>query len=165
MLCDDCKKNEAVYHSIKIINGIKTERHLCAGCQGKAQAGQKPLLPGSAFSGFPGMLSDLAQRGGAPRGDKACTVCGTSGRQFLESGFLGCDRCYTELAEVLLPVIQRMQNGARHKGKTPRLYGGKPRPGEELERLKRELEKAVAAENFEEAMVLRDRIRVLRHEK
>ena len=30
MLCDECGKNEATFHSIKKINGVTTERHLCA---------------------------------------------------------------------------------------------------------------------------------------
>ena len=120
------------------------------------------------FSGMSGLFANFASGGGARRErDKACSVCGTTGREFLQSGFLGCDRCYGELSEILFPVIQKVQAGTRHSGKAPHLYGAKPRsdPANEYERLKHELESAVEAENFEEAMIIRDKIRALSDKK
>ena len=35
MLCDQCKKREAVVHITKIENGRRTELHLCAECARK----------------------------------------------------------------------------------------------------------------------------------
>ena len=35
MLCDQCKKREAVVHIAKIENGRRTELHLCAECARK----------------------------------------------------------------------------------------------------------------------------------
>ena len=32
MLCDKCGANEAVVHRIMVINGKKTEQHLCGEC-------------------------------------------------------------------------------------------------------------------------------------
>lgn len=35
MLCDSCKKADAVVHLTKIENGKRTELHLCAACAKK----------------------------------------------------------------------------------------------------------------------------------
>ena len=32
MICDRCKSLEAKFHFVKIINGDRTESHLCAAC-------------------------------------------------------------------------------------------------------------------------------------
>ena len=164
MFCGDCKRNEAVFHSIKIINGVKAERHLCPECQIK-NPGVPKTAPPFPLSGLSGLFANFSP---APddtvRRKKSCSVCGTTTREFLESGYLGCDRCYQEFSEILVPVIQKVQSATRHKGKNPRLYGTKPRPQDEYERLKRDLEHAVASESFEEATVIRDRMRVLREQ-
>ena len=174
MFCDECKKNEAVYHSIKILGGVKTERHLCPVCQAKASGAKKPAQS-SGLSGLSGLFSNFAAAREIGRRDKACPVCGTTGRAFLETGYLGCDRCYSELSEIVLALVKKVQAGTRHKGKQPRLYGQKLRTGSdassdecvaphsaaEYGRLRRELELAVAAENYEQAMVLRDKLRAM----
>lgn len=35
MLCDNCKQNEATVHMTRVVNGKKTERHLCNVCAAK----------------------------------------------------------------------------------------------------------------------------------
>ena len=43
MLCDNCKKNEATVHMTRVVNGKKSERHLCNACakqQGEDFGGQ-----------------------------------------------------------------------------------------------------------------------------
>lgn len=35
MLCDNCKKNTATYHSKTIINGVESSEHLCSECAKK----------------------------------------------------------------------------------------------------------------------------------
>lgn len=54
MLCDNCKKNEATVHMTRVVNGKKSERHLCNACakqQGEDFGGQgfmnlRPILMG-----------------------------------------------------------------------------------------------------------------------
>ena len=45
MICDECKKNDATVHLTNIVNGKKTERHLCADCAAKHNI-QASALPG-----------------------------------------------------------------------------------------------------------------------
>ena len=36
MLCDECGGNAACVHMIKVVNGVKTEKHLCETCASSA---------------------------------------------------------------------------------------------------------------------------------
>ncbi len=45
MLCNECEKNNAIVHLTKIVNGVKTEMHLCKEC-----AKKQPLLNNVNFS-------------------------------------------------------------------------------------------------------------------
>ena len=53
MLCDECGKNKATFHSIEKINGVTNERHLCSECQKKYGGSiMKMSGLGSLFGGF-----------------------------------------------------------------------------------------------------------------
>lgn len=43
-----------------------------------------------------------------------CPYCGRTFGQFLETGLVGCARCYTELAELIAPYIASCQPSGRH---------------------------------------------------
>jgi protein arginine kinase activator len=156
MLCDECKKNQATYHSIKKINGETSERHLCGECQQKYAGGGFSSLSG-LFSGFNTMFSEPPRRKTIQ-----CSKCGTTAEQFLKTGFVGCSNCYTDLDEIITPVIKRVQGDVQHTGKMP--LGRGADHGAEYARIKKQLDKAVEEQNFEEAMILRDRMRALRGE-
>ncbi|MFH1570860.1 MAG: UvrB/UvrC motif-containing protein, partial [Gemmatimonadota bacterium] len=72
-------------------------------------------------------------------------------------------------------LLKRVHGATRHAGKSPAGAGSAPRPAaaqavapaaasEELSHLRQELEKAVAAEAYERAAELRDRISQLQAE-
>lgn len=150
MLCDECKKNEATFHSIKKINGVTTERHLCAECNKKYGSMMKLSNIGDLFSNFTPLFGR--------RDTIICPKCGTTSDDFLETGYVGCPDCYKEFSAIILPAVQKMQNDVRHVGKVP---GGARTKLSEIDRLKSELQKAVALEHYEEAIVLSDKLKEL----
>lgn len=154
MLCDECKRYEATYHSIKKINGVTTEKHLCANCQKKYGGFQSIKMSGLGdfFSGFAGFLEEPKHE------ELLCSKCGCSADEFLRTGFVGCSSCYKELSSVILPVIQKMQGDIQHVGKVPQGVSGE---STEYERLKKELEKALKLEDYEQAMVIHARLKEL----
>jgi protein arginine kinase activator len=156
MLCDECHKNEATYHSIKKINGSVTERHLCSECQRKT-VGEGIAFPslGGLFSGFNTMFSALPAHK-----TLRCSKCGTTADSFLQSGFVGCAQCYADMESVINPVISRVQGAERHTGKAP--IGREKDPNAEYAVLKARLDKAMDEKNYDEIAVLCDRIRALR---
>lgn len=92
--------------------------------------------------------------------DKQCEHCGTRFVDFRNTGRLGCPHDYQAFQAELLPLLESIHNSTRHAGKTPRRPAVKVR-AQELTRLRKDLQKAVGAEAYEEAARLRDRIRQL----
>ena len=81
--------------------------------------------------------------------------------EILKKGRLGCDRCYETFAAEMLPVVVSLQHGDQHLGKVPRRSSARLKNSVEAARLRRDLDQAVAGENYELAAKLRDQIKAL----
>lgn len=155
--CDHCAK-PAVVHNTVIVNGKMAEVHLCedhATAAGIQMPGHAPIHQ---------LLGQLAQQVGQarPRGP-ACPECGHTFHDFKTSGLLGCPACYEAFAGTVSPVIERAHGGAtEHVGKAPARAGDGRQRAALLQQLVRELDAAVAAEQYERAAQLRDRIKEMR---
>ena len=88
----------------------------------------------------------------------------------LEFEKINCPLCGCEKNELFLnafekqlaPLIERAQNGAtHHRGKSPRRAGSSIDRTHLIRQLSKELDQAVAAEQYERAAKLRDRLRSL----
>lgn len=103
------------------------------------------------------------ERRGAVSGGPGCPMCGLSWTQFKRVGLMGCPHDYEQFSEKLLPLLKRAQEGAtQHVGKVPakRQTVEGERHSRTL-RLRRDLQRAVDAENYEQAAQLRDELRHL----
>ncbi|MGN6368464.1 MAG: UvrB/UvrC motif-containing protein [Phycisphaerae bacterium] len=93
----------------------------------------------------------------------ACPICGMNWTTFKQSGLMGCSHDYELYETKLLPLLKRAQEGAiQHVGKVP--HARKTEAGDRQMttlRLRRELQKAIDAENYEQAASLRDQLRKL----
>ena len=162
MVCDECNQNKATFHSLRIINGMARERHLCAACQSKsseAAATASPLLNGlfNNFAAFSGTLD------AAPRQKVVtCPRCGVTSVEVLKTGLLGCANCYSAFLDMLLPLIQKVQSGTQHKGKSPIQDGALTHV--ELARLKEELDTAVSAQDYAKAAAIQAKIKAIQSE-
>jgi protein arginine kinase activator len=93
----------------------------------------------------------------------ACPICGLTWTSFKSAGLMGCPHDYELFEGKLAPLLKRAQEGATdHVGKVPR-----KKKTQETERqvtsmrLRRELQKAIDAENYEQAARLRDQLKTL----
>lgn len=161
--CDNCGAADAVIHYTQIKNNEMTACHLCEKC-----AAAKGLETEEGTASFP--LTDfLAQMGAdepeaaAPAGTvESCTFCGLTFSDFRETGRLGCPHCYTTFEGHLRGLLRRIHNGTQHAGKV--YLPPDPSASERqkrLEGLRRRLQRAVSAEDFERAAELRDEIRTI----
>jgi len=157
MKCEDCGDSDATVHFTEIINGEKQEMHLCEEC-----ARRKSIPMQKALS-----LSDLLQNllsqvssgeVGEELASVACPVCGMSYADFRETGRFGCPNDYQVFRSSLKDLLVKIQHDVRHVGKVPPAGGENLRRQNELIRLRRDLERAVQREEYEEAAGLRDRI-------
>lgn len=164
MLCQNCGKNEATTHLKQIINGDMAESHLCSDCA--AHLGYSDM-----FSGFGLNLSELfgsllgdtmpsLSAASAPR----CPKCGTAFSDIVRDGRVGCAECYRVFYDKLLPSIQRIHGKIKHSGKTSH---GAPAEvkvetkEEKIEKLKTQMNEAVAKQEFEQAAKIRDEIKAV----
>ena len=154
--CDRCGK-PAVVHNTVIVNGKVIEHHLCEDHAAAVTGHPVGPVPINA------LLGQLAQVGASrPRGP-ACPECGHTFNDFKSTGLLGCAACYRAFAATVGPVIERSHGGAsQHVGRKPSRADAVAERTGLLQQLSRELEEAVAAEQYERAARLRDRIRELR---
>jgi protein arginine kinase activator len=160
MLCDICKQNVATVHLTQMVEGKTKKVDLCETCS-KAKGVDDP----AGFS-----LADLLlglgaaqemEQASAGTGLK-CPSCGFSQSDFKKTGRLGCADCYTTFAEGLEGLLKSMHKGTKHVGKVPQLLQQSQECAEKLAALQKKLDKAVAEEDYEQAAMLRDEIRVAR---
>lgn len=169
MQCQECGKRPATLHFTKIVNGDKTEFHLCDVCA--KEKGE--IIPGTS-NGFSihnlisGLLDfDLNHHGGTIGSEpKAlhCKECGMSYAQFSKMGRFGCSSCYDYFSVRLDPLLRRIHGNTAHVGKIPRRAGQHLHTRKQLEQLKARLAQAVQREEFEKAAQIRDEIRKLEKE-
>ncbi|MBQ9104123.1 MAG: hypothetical protein IJY57_03440 [Clostridia bacterium] len=53
--------------------------------------------------------------------DKKCKTCGTTLSTFYNTSYLGCPDCYKYFRSEIIGAIGKIQGGARHHGKRPKL--------------------------------------------
>ena len=158
MLCELCKQAQATVHLTEIINDQMSELHLCEAC-----ANQKGAQVESHF-GLSDLLSGLADFGKTQEPEevttKACPNCGMTYDDFRKVGRLGCSECYPAFKRSLGSLLKRIHGSPMHVGKSPvRLIKPAKIAKSELLELKKQLERAIEREAFEEAARLRDQIR------
>ncbi len=159
MLCDKCGKNNATTHIKQIINGVVTERSLCTSCAAKEGYGK--FSQGSLADMLSSMFGDI---GAITPGEQTvrCPVCGASFADIAESGKVGCAECYRTFYSELLPYLKRVHGTVKHTGKIPNSAPLAVKPQEEtVDTLRMELNRLVSEERFEEAAVVRDKIKKL----
>ncbi len=157
MLCDDCKKNPATVRLIAIVDGNKTERNLCASCVAR----QKLQL---RSDGVQSMLSAIISGAGKTtikHPGLRCSACGMEYDDFLKTSRLGCAQCYQDFRAQLRPLLIRLHGRAQHAGRVPERVEDSLKALSRMEHLRREMDLAVACEDFEQAAALRDEMRML----
>lgn len=160
MTCDVCKTNEATVFLTQIVDGKMQKVNLCDSCS-KAKGVDDP-------TGF--ALADLLLGLGAAQeiekgsGSEKCPVCGFSQADFKKTGRLGCAHCYDTFGDGLSSLLKAMHKGTSHVGKLPARLAAVMQLDAQMKSLQRELERAVAEENYESAAELRDKIKNIESE-
>jgi len=154
--CRYCGK-PATIHLTDILDKTKSESHLCEAC-----AKRKKILPegpGAQINVQALVQLILGQHSTrAETTDPESLVCPECGMKFIEFravGRLGCARDYSEFEVPLAQLLGKVHRATEHCGKMPKGRAASV----ELEDLRRTLKDAVAAEEYERAAELRDRIR------
>lgn len=141
------------------INGDPIEMNLCDTC---ATEMEQPMLDeGLSFQQF---LTGLmhSSKNNQQQDIHVCKTCGMSLQEFKRNSKVGCADCYKNFAEDLLPVVKRLHGTAKHNGKVPGRINAESKSQKALEHLEGQLKIALMQEDYEQAAILRDRIRDLK---
>jgi len=160
MLCDVCKCNDATVFLTQILEGKMHKINLCEACS-KEKGVQDPTSFALADLLLGLGATDEIEKGG---GSQKCSVCGFSQADFKKTGRLGCSECYVTFGEALGSLLKAMHKGTEHVGKLPERAQRSITLSHRMRALNENLQKAVAAENYETAASLRDQIKQLESE-
>jgi protein arginine kinase activator len=170
MICQECNQRPAALHFTKIVNGEKTEVHLCEKCA--QEKGDMFVFNGGSGFAFNNLLAGLLnidpsfqkpeQNPFRQEEVHQCSHCGMTFPQFIKVGRFGCAHCYESFQEQLKPVLKRLHSGNwSHNGKIPKRIGGGIHLKKQIDELKNKLKDFISQEEFENAAIVRDEIRTL----
>ncbi|MCA1950938.1 MAG: UvrB/UvrC motif-containing protein [Treponema sp.] len=169
MLCDICGKREAIVFIHQVGAGGQTELHLCSQCAyehglqnlegdiGKALSDLLKKLP----------LDKVPASGLSPLGKtkkkypEQCPFCGLSLPDLKKQGLAGCETCWNVFGDLLVVPHVKKQGPQQHRGRFSLQVSDAIAQKQELEQLKNLLQAAVDREDYEQAAMYRDRIRIL----
>lgn len=154
MMCEKCGVNNATTHIRSIINGKIYETYLCDNCAAKHNNDDNLLQMLS------GVFGD-AQKSNVKSDIIRCECCGNSFNDIAQSGKCGCAQCYKTFYEQLLPYFKRVHGSTNHIGKTPSKACFKENKADMVAQLKERLKMLVKEEKYEQAAVMRDKIKAL----
>src|SRR5262245_25763513 len=167
MRCDKCPK-PATFHITDIIEkGKHLEFHFCD------EHARQHLAPADEATDQP--ISELAKKlivsppGGlrepSPADKQVCPVCQITFLEFRNSGRLGCPYDYEVFRDELMPLLESIHGETRHSGKVPKRAPRNTQQQTTLIQLRNELKRAVAAEDYEAAARLRDKIKSIEQDQ
>lgn len=174
MLCSNCGKNEANVRYTRIINGEKTEFALCEECAKKVGLDDIDFSMPINFSNF---ISDFFEDDAilpsfAKIGIEKCPKCGLTYNEFVNNGKFGCGECYNTFSDRLDAILKNLHGSYKHIGRAPKNIVKEmdmqkektttkkiDEKQEKIEKLNKDLQKAIKEERYEDAAKLRDEIK------
>ena len=172
MLCQMCRKKRINGHYIQIAFGKKfVDLYVCEDCTKKLlEMSGLDIDSSNSFSFdnllkifFTGMDSEVDK-------NQRCPLCGRNFEDFQKSGILGCPDCYDYFHVKIDPIVINYQGSNKHIGKNSKykedVYIKQKNVNKDIIDqtkdnidLKIELQKAIEEERFEDAAILRDKIK------
>jgi protein arginine kinase activator len=178
VFCQKCQKEAAIVHVTEINKeGGKLELHLCEECA--KDQGVPALQSPSVFALFKELMekTNTVSR----TRDRQCPQCGMSFGEFKAKGRFGCAHDYEVFLSRVIPLLERIHGASEHVGEADAAAAHKAgvpagavaaaaaapvtqQTAGELKRLKRDLQRVIKNEEYEEAARIRDRIQTLEKE-
>jgi len=161
MKCDVCGNNDAVIHVKQIMGDQIKELHLCTDCAGeKGISGEEDLIELSLSQLLTGLI-DLTDKYSGNEQRNVCPVCGTTVKDFRKNAAVGCADCYNVFNKEIESYLENTAGQVQHTGKLPEKVVTLKTLLVDKESLREKLESAISEENYEQAAILRDRIKII----
>jgi len=164
MLCQHCQQREAFVHLSITENEKNREAYLCEACAKKSREigfvfhpSMVPEFLKVLFGFNPSLIEQPSEM--------TCPKCGITFSRITQVGKLGCSMCYETFETQLEPLLRRVHGGGQNVGKVPARRRIAIKSRMELRKQKEKLQLLIQQEAFEEAAVVRDKIRDLEQSK
>lgn len=163
MICDLCKKNEAVIFLEAIGNGGKRKLNLCVNCA--ASRGISTRITAPDVKNIESIFEEIKERDKKNNEDfsRLCPVCGKSLGEIKKNGIAGCPECYETFRNEITAEIKKFGDFEKYSGSMPKRLAHFRNSLTDRADLQAKLEEAVESENYEKAAVYRDFMRALEH--
>lgn len=169
MICQECNERPATFHFTKVVNGEKTEIHICEHCAHENSSMFIDNSPGFSINNLLAGLLNLEPSINKTQQDifkknevLQCSRCQMTFQQFTKVGRFGCSECYKTFNKQINPILRRVHSGNTvHAGKIPERIGGSIHVRKRIELLKQNIKDLIQEEEFEKAAEIRDEIRSL----
>ena len=161
MKCDYCDSKATVFLT-QLVDGQMKKVCLCEPC-----AKDKGVTDPTGFSMADMLLGGMVGKAieGMPvvagSNPRKCPSCGFTLDDLRRVRRFGCADCYNTFSEEVGHMLRSMHKSDSHIGKVPKGMVAKQVFDQQLEQLQERLDKAIAAESYEEAAGLRDEIQNL----
>ncbi len=160
MICDVCGKREAVIHIQQIIGKDVIDLHLCRQCAREKNVLESENTVNNSILGIVKNLLDGSRLSQITDHKKTqCPTCGMKLSEVKESGRTGCPDCYREFRTTIRSILGLGSVPLVHKGNIPAKLQSYKTILIDKERLKKELEDAVSKEDYETAVIIRDKLK------
>ncbi|HLA86291.1 MAG TPA: UvrB/UvrC motif-containing protein [Thermoguttaceae bacterium] len=173
MKCQKCDK-PATFHITELTDGNPQELHLCEdhARQYLSQSGIGQAEPENVAAALAQQMAQHMAAGQvgqtaeelARLDQQLCPVCGISFYDFRSQGRLGCPNDYICFEQQLNPLILNIHGETEHTGKAPKVSAQASQERTQVIRFRREMQEAIAEEDYERASKLRDTIRRVEQE-
>ena len=170
--CQRCQKEAASVHVTEInAQGAKAETHLCEECA--KVKGVPPVPAPSVFALFKELMEKTSTV--SRTRDRQCPQCGMTFGEFKTKGRFGCAHDFEVFLSRVIPLLERIHGSSEHVGESDAAAAAAATTSTapsaaskaadttatELKRLRKDLQRVIKNEEYEEAARIRDRIQVL----
>jgi len=165
MKCECCSKTEATIHLTQVIEGEVKKLNLCQDCAQKNGIDlNSPISITDVLLGLGNQDESSLPKSDLSEFDLSCSQCQMTRAEFKKRARLGCPECYNAFMGELSAITMAMHHSRQHVGKIPARQGNEARTTAQIAALQKDIEIAIAKEQYEVAAGLRDKIRKLREE-
>ena len=141
MICENCKERNATSFCQIKINGKIVQKYLFGQCR-------SVLVSDDEISVNPQFRIK----------NQFCHNCGTTLKDFIASGYVGCEHCYSEFEPVIKQALKGVQKNQTHQGKVPTRFAKK----QEILQLEELLDKAMQNQDLMQVNRLSIRLKNLK---
>jgi len=163
MKCEYCHNAEATIHLTQVIDGVAKKLNLCQVCAHKNGIDlNSPISITDVLLGLGAQMVGNEAPPAKNEFDLSCSQCQMTRTEFKKRARLGCPGCYNAFMGELGALMQAMHHSRQHVGKIPARQGVEARIASKIAVLQKDIEAAIAKEEYEMAANLRDKIRELK---